>query len=137
MSTTLEHWKRLVTQKHLFYRPSFTFQWTDELDARLKECIEEGLSYGRINILLGLPPNAASLRARELGIGKRTPKAAIRIFTQAELDLLNGPLPTATVARRLGLSTKRVHYLRETGLWPKTTGGKRKKPSTGTASATK
>ncbi|MEH8206724.1 hypothetical protein [Aeromonas veronii] len=51
MSTTLEHWKRLVTQKHLFYRPSFTFQWTDELDARLKECIEEGLSYGRINIL--------------------------------------------------------------------------------------
>ncbi|MCF7742387.1 GcrA family cell cycle regulator [Aeromonas veronii] len=59
MSTTLEHWKRLVTQKHLFYRPSFTFQWTDELDARLRECIEEGLSYGRINILLGLSPDDA------------------------------------------------------------------------------
>lgn len=59
MSTTLEHWKRLVNQKHLINRPSGTFKWTDALDARLRECIEAGLSYARITALLGLPPNGA------------------------------------------------------------------------------
>ncbi|MGL4354022.1 MAG: hypothetical protein ACRCTP_08910 [Aeromonas popoffii] len=139
MSTPLEHWKRLITQKHLVNRPSGTFQWTNDMDKRLREHIEAGMTYTRITILMGLPPDAASVRSRELGIGKRTLKAVPRVFTQTELDMLNGPLSAATVAKRLGLSTKRVHFLRETGLWPsgKKSGEQKVKPSTGTASATK
>ncbi|MBW3783724.1 hypothetical protein GL270_21225 [Aeromonas veronii] len=131
MSTTLEHWKRLVNNLHLAHRPSLhrATSWSEDADRTLTRCLAEGYSYAQIDQLLLIPLGTSAKRARELGLAKGRKNVPTRYFTPEEAALLEGPLSTALVAQTLGLTTKRVQFLRETGLWKMMPSGKRSEES--------
>lgn len=126
MSSTLEHWKRLAQSLHLAYRPSLhrAASWSEDADCTLIRCLAEGYSYAQIDQLLSIPLGTSAKRARELGLGKGRKNVPTRYFTPEEAALLEGPQSTGMVAQKLGLTTKRVQFLRETGLWKMQSSGK-------------
>lgn len=136
MSTTLQHWERLINQMHLANRATYQHKWTDELDVQLGALIREGHTYREIEAIMSLPSDTARHRAADLGLREARKFPPARIFTQEEIALIEGATPAGTVARQLGLTRQRVHFLRETGLWagrvktktPKSTG---KRPASG------
>lgn len=127
MSTTLEHWRRLVDNLHLAHRPSLhsATSWSEEADNTLICALDSGCSYAQIDQILHIPLGTSGKRARELGLCKGRKKSPARRFTREEIDLLESDLGAGVVARKLGLTTKRVHFLRETGLWKMKPSGKR------------